>query len=198
MSTALKRLSIAEYLERERHAEFKSEYFDGEVFAMAGGSLNRSLIAANLIREIGLALKDRQCIVATSDLRVKVDATGLYTYPDATIVCGDLEFDDEKSDTVLNPTVLVEVLSESTEKYDRGRKSQHYRRIPSLKALVLVSQEDFHVEWYTLESDSWLLNERTGLDQELDIQSLGIRISLAEIYRNVVITPAPTETAQPE
>lgn len=198
MSTALKRLSIAEYLERERHAEFKSEYFDGEVFAMAGGSLNRSLIAANLIREIGLALKDRQCIVATSDLRVKVDATGLYTYPDATIVCGDLEFDDEKRDTVLNPTVLVEVLSESTEKYDRGRKSQHYRRIPSLKALVLVSQEDFHVEWYTLESDSWLLNERTGLDQELDIQSLGIRISLAEIYRNVVITPAPTETAKPE
>lgn len=198
MSTALKRLSIAEYLERERHAEFKSEYFDGEVFAKAGGSLNHSLIAANLIREIGLALKDRQCIVATSDLRVKVDATGLYTYPDATIVCGDLEFDDEKRDTVLNPTVLVEVLSESTEKYDRGRKSQHYRRIPSLKALVLVSQEDFHVEWHTRESDSWLLNERTGLDQELDIQSLGIRISLAEIYRNVVITPAPTNSAPAE
>ena len=198
MSTALKRLSIAEYLERERHAEFKSEYFDGEIFAMAGGSLNHSLIAANLIREIGLALKDRQCIVATGDLRVKVDATGLYTYPDATIVCGDLEFDDEKRDTVLNPTVLVEVLSESTEKYDRGRKSQHYRRIPSLKALVLVSHEDFHVEWYTRESDSWLLNERTGLDQELDIQSLGIRISLAEIYRDVAITPAPTETANRE
>jgi Uma2 family endonuclease len=198
MSTALKRLSIAEYLERERHAEFKSEYFDGEVFAMAVGSLNHSLIAANLIREIGSALKDRQCIFATSDLRVKVDATGLYTYPDATIVCGDLEFDDEKRDTVLNPTVLVEVLSESTEKYDRGRKSQHYRRIPSLKAMVSVSQEDFHVEWYTRESDSWLLNERTGLDQELDIQSLGIRISLAEIYRNVVITPAPTDTANRE
>lgn len=126
---------------------------------MAGGSLNHGQIAANLIREIGSVLKDRQCIVATSDLRVKIDATRLYTYPDAMVLCGDLQFDVGNRDTVLNPRVLVEVLAESKEKYDRGRKSQHYRQIPSLMAPSLVSQEDYHVEWYTREGDSWLLQE---------------------------------------
>lgn len=194
MSTALKRMTVAEYLHRERQAEFKSEFFDGETFAMAGGSPTHSLIAANVSGEARQLLKAGGCQVFNSDLRILVDATGLYTYPDATIVCGELEFDDEKRDTLVNPTVLIEVLSESTEKYDRGRKSQHYRQIPSLKALVLISQEDFHVEWHTrLDDNSWLLQERKGLDEHLELNCIGIRIPLAEIYRGVVLQPVPNE-----
>ncbi len=198
MSTALKRISIEEYLQRERQAEIKSEYFDGEIFAMAGGSLNHSLIAANFIGETRQFLKNGPCQIFTSDLRVKVDATGLYTYPDATVVCGQLEFDDEKRDTLVNPTVLVEVLSESTEKYDRGRKSHHYRQIPSLSVLVLISQEDLHVEWQTRGAgDSWLLQERSGLEQSIDLEPLGISIPMAEIYRGVTL-PMPPADVDPQ
>lgn len=182
-------MTIAEYLQRERKAEIKSEFYDGEIFAMAGGSPTHSLIAANIAGEARQLLKDGSCQVFNSDLRIKVDPTGLYTYPDATIVCGDLQFDDDQRDTLLNPTVLVEVLSESTERYDRGRKSQHYRQIPSLKILVLISQEAFHVEWYTRRDDSnWLLQERIGWDESLNLEPLGIQIPLSEIYRGVDLT----------
>jgi Uma2 family endonuclease len=188
MSTALKRITIAGYLQNERNADFKSEYCDGEVFAMAGGSPNHSLIAANVSGEARQLLKAGSCQVFNSDLRLKVCSTDLYTYPDATIVCGELQFDDEVQDTLLNPTVLFEVLPESTERYDRGRKSQHYRQIPSLKVLVLVSQEEYRVEWYTRREDnSWLLQERTSLDQYLNLEPLGIQIPLTEIYRGVVL-----------
>ena len=115
MSTALKRITPQEYLIRERQASIKSEFYQGEIFAMGGGSANHSLIAANFVREAGNALRDKPCIVFNSDLRVQVQSTGLYTYPDATIVCGELLFDDDHRDTLLNPTVIVEVLSDSTE-----------------------------------------------------------------------------------
>jgi len=156
MSTVLKQVTPAEYLARERAASVKSEYFKGEMIATAGGSPNHSLIAANFIGETRQSLKDRPCAVFSSDLRIKVEATGLYTYPDATIVCGDLEFDDEVGDTVVNPTVIVEVLSESTEKYDRGRKANHYRQIASLKELILISQDQHGVEIYRTTRFRWL------------------------------------------
>ncbi|MFN7875374.1 MAG: Uma2 family endonuclease [Pirellula sp.] len=199
MSTALKRITIAEYLQHERSADFKSEYYDGEIFAMAGGSPNHSLIAANVSGEARQLLKGGTCQVFNSDLRIKVCSSDLYTYPDATIVCGELQFDDELRDTLLNPTVLFEVLSESTERYDRGRKSQHYRQIPSLKALVLVSQEEFRVEWYTRREDNiWLLQERTSLDQYLNLEPLGIQIPLTEIYRGVVLQQSLIKPTTPE
>lgn len=122
---------------RERQSPIKSEYFQGEVFATSGGSANHSLISMYFGREAGNALKDRACAVYNSDLRVKAFATGLYTYPDATIVCGEQEFDDEHRDNLIKPTVIVEVLPESTEKYDRGKKSNHDRQIESLRELVL-------------------------------------------------------------
>jgi Uma2 family endonuclease len=115
VSTALKRITPQEYLIRERQASIKSEFYRGEIFAMGGGSANHSVIAANFVGEARNSLKGRPCAVFTSDLRVQVQSTGLYTYPDATIVCGELLFDDDHRDTLLNPTVIVEVLSDSTE-----------------------------------------------------------------------------------
>ena len=196
MSTALKRISEQEYLLRERAADFKSEFFDGEMFAMVGGTPTHSLIAANFIREAGNALRGRPCKVFTSDLRVRVDATGLYTYPDATIVCGELQFADDQRDTLTNPTVIVEVLSESTEKYDRGRKANHYRQIESLQELVLISQDRPHIERFTRQSSGdWLFHEDRGLTAKFELPAVGIlaqtglAIALAEIYRNVEFAP---------
>src|SRR5438094_499662 len=141
MSTVSKRLlSPEEYLAQERRAEFRSEYLRGEVFAMAGASYEHTRIKDNFSREIGNQLKGGPCFVLTSDMRVKVNATGLYTYPDAVIVCEQGRFEDANVDTLLNPRVIVEILSDSTEAYDRGGKFGHYRQIASLQEYVLVAQ----------------------------------------------------------
>ncbi len=186
MSTALKRISAADYLARERTSEFKSEFFDGEIFAMGGGSPTHSLIAANFVGEARQSLKGKPCAVYSSDLRVKVSSTGLYTYPDATIVCGELTFDDERRDTVTNPTVIVEVLSDSTEKYDRGRKSSHYRQILSVREIILISQDEAHVERFVRQPEGgWLLLEERELKGLFNLSSLNITIAMSELYRNV-------------
>jgi Uma2 family endonuclease len=188
VSTALKRITPQEYLIRERQASTKSEFYQGEVFAMGGGSANHSLIAANFIREAGNALKDKPCAVFNSDLRVQ--STGLYTYPDATIVCGELEFDDDHRDTLLNPTVIVEVLSDSTERYDRGKKSSHYRQIASLKELILIAQDRPHVERFTRQaSGDWLFHEQKEITAEFELKSLGISVAMSELYRGVKFEP---------
>ena len=121
-----------EYLALERKAEYKSEYFGGEIFAMTGASRKHNLVAGNIFAALHLQLKKRPCEIYPSDMRVKVSPTGLYTYPDVAVVCGEPMFDDEQKDTLLNPTVLVEVLSKSTASYDRGEKFEHYRKIKSL------------------------------------------------------------------
>ncbi|MEO8272139.1 MAG: Uma2 family endonuclease [Aureliella sp.] len=200
MSTALERISVQEYLNREREAPFKSEYFQGEIFAMAGGSPKHSLIGANFVREAGNALKGKPCAVFNSDLRVRVQPTGLYTYPDASVVCGELEFDDEHQDTIVNPTAIVEVLSDSTEKYDRGRKADHYRQIASLQEFVLIAQDYPHAERFTRQADgSWLFQEEKELSAKLQLPSLGISLELAEIYRNVQFDEArPEKLAGPD
>jgi Uma2 family endonuclease len=142
MSTApTRRISPQEYLAQERRAEFKSEYLRGEVFAMAGTTYEHTVIKDNLARKAGNQLENGTCRALTSDMRVKVNATGLYTYPDIAIVCDRPQFEDEVFDTLLNPRVVVEVLSDSTEKYDRGVKFGHYRQIPSLQEYVLVAQD---------------------------------------------------------
>ena len=190
MLTALKRITPQEYLIRERQASLKSEFYQGEIFAMGGGSANHSLIAANFVREAGNALRDKPCIVFNSDLRVQVQSTGLYTYPDATIVCGELLFDDDHRDTLLNPTVIVEVLSDSTEKYDRGKKSNHYRQIASLKELILIAQDRSHVERFTRQPNGdWLFHEQKELTADFELKSLGISIAISELYRGVKFEP---------
>ncbi len=179
-------LSPTQYLAKERKAEFKSQYYRGEMFAMAGASREHNLIVGNLVREIGNALKDRRCEVYPSDMRVKVTATGLYTYPDATVVCGDPEFEDDQFDTLTNPTVLFEVLSDSTESWDRGGKFRQYRDIPSLKEYVMVTQDRASVERYIRQTDGgWLLKEIESTEASVRFDSINVIVPLAEIYRNI-------------
>jgi Uma2 family endonuclease len=193
------RLSPQEYLARERAATYRSEYFDGEMFAMAGGSPQHSLIKVNVTGELRARLKGAPCTPYDSDLRVQVSATGLYTYPDASVICGPLEFEDEHRDTVLNPTVVVEVLSESTEAYDRGKKFGHYRQIPTLREYLLVSQDEPRIERFLRNDDgTWTLTEATGPEATLPLPSLGIEIALREVYDKVEFPPAiDVQAAEP-
>jgi Uma2 family endonuclease len=189
---SLPRLTEAKYLEIERAAEFKSEFFDGEMFAMAGGTPQHSLIATNLARELGNALKTANCVAYNADLRIKVESTGLFTYPDLSIVCGPLQFAEGTDDTVVNPTLLVEVLSTSTEAYDRGKKFEHYRQISTLQEYLLVSQREPRIEQFIRQSDArWLLNEAAGLNATLELPSLRISLSLNEVFVNVNFVPGP-------
>jgi Uma2 family endonuclease len=197
MSTASKRLlSPEEYLALERHADFRSEYYAGEMFAMAGASWEHSLIKDNLARAVGNNLASSHCHVLTSDLRVKVSPTGLYTYPDIVIVCDKPEFEDKHFDTLLNPQILIEVLSDSTEKNDRGTKSAHYRRLTSLKEYVLVAQDRLFVERYVRQPDgSWLLTEFNGLDAVFSFGTIAAPVALADIYRGVELPEVPLRDA---
>ena len=187
-----KPLTEAEYLELDRRAEFKSEFFGGEMFASAGGTPMHSLIATNLASEFRARLKGGPCVAFNSDLRLKVEATGLYTYPDLSVICGPLQFAPSTTDTVVNPTMLAEVLSDSTEAYDRGKKFEHYRGIASLREYLLVSQTEPRIEAFMRGQEGpWELREAAGLNSSLAIPSVGIVISLAEVFANVQFLPAP-------
>lgn len=185
MSSAPKLLTPADYWELEKDSELRHEFYQGEIFAMVGGSPNHSLIAANFIGAVRSSLESGPCVVYTGDLRIKVEASGLHTYPDASIICGDLELDDTVPHTVLNPTVIMEVLSDSTEKYDRGTKSSNYRKIESLQELLLISQNAPLVERYTRTETGWLLTEHSGVDESLNLESVNASLALSELYRAV-------------
>lgn len=193
MSTAANPLmSPEEYLARERQADFRSEFYRGEMFAMAGASWEHTLIKDNLARETGNQLQDSPCRVVTSDLRVKVDVTGLYTYPDLLVVCDDPQFEDDVMDTLLNPLAIVEVLSDSTEKYDRGEKFAHYRQLPSVQEYVLVAQERPLVERYVRQpDDTWVLTAFDELTGTFSFNSIAAQIPMADIYRGVKLPEAP-------
>jgi Uma2 family endonuclease len=179
-------LSPQEYLARERLADCRSEFYRGEMFAMAGGSPRHSLIKTNLVGELRNLLKGRSCTAYDSDLRILVSATGLYTYPDASVICGELQFDDDHRDTVLNPTLLAEVLSDSTEAYDRGKKFDHYRQLPSLREYLLVAQDSPRLERFARNPDgTWTLTIVSGMDQSLALPAIGVTLSLAEVYDKV-------------
>ncbi|MEZ0276044.1 MAG: Uma2 family endonuclease [Roseimicrobium sp.] len=183
-----------EYYARERAADFKSEYYLGEVFAMAGTTARHARIGSNLLTELNLRLRGGSCASYTSDLRVKVQATGLRTYPDASVFCGKLEFDleDKWKDTAVNPTMLFEVLSDSTEAYDRGTKAEQYRRIVSLKAYVLINQGTAHVEHFERQEDgTWRLTEASGLDSTLRLSALGIDLPLGDLYAGAELDEPP-------
>ena len=187
MSSVLKPLlTPQEYLARERKSDFRSEYFAGEMFAMAGASWEHTLVKDNIAREAGQQLKDGPCRVLTSDLRVKVDASGLYTYPDVIVVCEEPKFEDKMFDTLLNPRVLMEVLSDSTEKYDRGTKFKHYRQVASLQEYILIAQDEPLVERHVRQPNGdWLMTEFRGLELTLGFTSIPVKILLTDIYRGV-------------
>ena len=185
-----------QYLELERAAEHRSEYVSGQVYAMSGASRAHNLIATNLLREVSLQLRGRPCETYPGDMRVKVSGTGLYTYPDVSIACGDPRFEDDHVDTLLNPTVIFEVLSPSTEAYDRGAKFAHYRRLESISDYVLLSQDRPLVEHYLRQGDdsgTWLLTEVTGLDGFLHLTSVGCKLALSDVYERVSFTDVETD-----
>lgn len=164
----------------------KSEYLDGEIFAMTGASRQHNLLSGNLYAAFRAQLRERGCEVYFSDMRVKVSATGLYTYPDVAVVCGDPRFEDAAVDTLLNPKVIVEILSPSTEGYDRGAKAEQYRALPSLTEYVLVAQDRIHVEHYLRQEDGWLLTETDRREDVVDLPSVGARLTLADVYDRVL------------
>ena len=179
-------LTPEQYLEIERKAEFKSEYYGGEMFAMSGARQGHSLINWNLAGELRQQLRKRPCEAYQHDMRVRVNATGLYTYPDTVIVCGEPQFVDETRDTLLNPTVIVEVLSPSTEAYDRGDKFELYRAIPSLTHYLLVSSERMSAELFTRQAEGgWLLTGATLPEDTIDLPAVGVRFTLADLYEKV-------------
>ena len=172
----------------ERQAQCKSEYYAGEIFAMAGASRWHNLIVTNVLRQLSLQLKGRPCTTYPSDMRVKVDPTGLCTYPDVTVVCGEARFEDNRQDTLLNPTLIVEVLSESTEAYDRGGKFAHYRKLASLTEYVLITQTKPHIEHYVRQPDNrWLLSEADSLSDAVHLPSIDCHLALVEVYDKVDI-----------
>jgi Uma2 family endonuclease len=187
MSTLPKKIyTPQEYLERELRSDFKSEFFRGEIFAMAGASREHVRVRENLIIEIGGRLKGGPCQTLSGDQRVLVDATGLYTYPDLVILCGQGEYAVTNRDTLTNPTAIIEVLSPSTEKYDRGAKFRNYQQIDSLTEYVLVYQDEPVIERFVRLSDgSWGLVSFVGLNDTLVFISVPVRIPLEDVYRGV-------------
>jgi len=190
MDAALKLLTPAEYLAFERKSETKHEYYAGNIYTMAGASERHNLIVANLVIEIGVQFRKRPYRIYPSDMRVKISETGLYTYPDVTVVCGRPQFEDNQSDILLNPTVIIEVLSKSTEGYDRGKKFQHYRTIDTLMEYLLIAQDSYHVEHYVRQTDGqWLLSEATHLQDIVHLPTINCDLTLADVYDKVELAP---------
>jgi Uma2 family endonuclease len=186
-------ISVADYLAGERISQVKHEYFAGQVFAMAGASERHNLAAMNVGASLHSQLRKRSCTVYPSDMRVKISATGLYTYPDVIVVCGTPRFEDNHRDTLLNPTLVVEVLSPSTESYDRGKKFQHYRTVDSISEVLLIAQNVVHVEHYVRQpGERWVLTEADQLDAVLRLPSIQCDLALADIYEKVTLDAEET------
>ena len=181
-----RRYTPEEYLTLERKAEYKSEYVNGAIFAMSGASERHNVIVLNIGASLHAQFRNRPCRVYASDMRVKVSQTGLYAYPDIVALCGEPQFDDAQKDILLNPAVIIEVLSPSTEAYDRGGKFEHYRKLASLAEYLLVSQEKPHIEHYVRQPDNlWLLSEASNLQDTVHLPSINCSLSVADVYEKV-------------
>ena len=180
-------LTPQEYLAFERQAEQKHEFLNGEIFAMVGASENHNLIVMNTGAELHRQLKKSPCKIYSNDMRVKVDPSGLYTYPDLVVVCETPRFEDAKRDTLLNPKLIIEVLSDSTEAYDRGGKFEYYRQLESLAEYLLINQYKPHVERFVRQSGdaSWLLTEAHGLEAKMSLSAIDCELSFAEVYAKI-------------
>lgn len=187
------RYTPEQYLALERKTEHKSEYVNGRIYAMSGASREHNLISANVLGELHAQMKGRPCEIYASDMRVKVRDTGMYTYPDVVVACGEIRFEDAHVDTLLTPTVIIEVLSPSTEGYDRGDKFAHYRRLESLQEYILIAPDKGRVEQFVRQGQQWLLTEVSGLDAVLYLRSIGCEVALREIYDKVTF-PSVEET----
>ena len=183
-----KYISASDYLEAERIATEKHEYYQGEIFAMSGVSLKHNIIFSNLFTAVGNKLKGKECRPFGSDLRIHIPKNTLYTYPDLSIICGEPRLTDDEFDTATNPTVIFELLSASTRNYDKGGKFTLYRDIDSLNEYILIDSEKIHVEKYIRHADnSWQLTEYKSFESAFEISSIGLLLSLSEVYRDVAV-----------
>jgi Uma2 family endonuclease len=184
-------LTIEEYLEREETALEKHEYYHGEVFAMAGTTIEHNRIVRNTLTALDSFLRDKDCEVFPSDLKVYIEANSLFTYPDLSIICGPLERWNDRNDVITNPAVIIEVLSKSTESYDRGQKFKLYRELPSLREYLLISSTEVLLEHYKKEAPHvWTLRESKERSDALKIETVQFTCPLSEIYRDVSFDPA--------
>ena len=182
---ARRHFSFHEYVKLEEYSNVRHEFLDGVIYAMAGGTPAHAALAARIIGRFRAQLEGKPCEVFTSDLRVRVAASGLATYPDVTVVCGTLQVDSEDSATVLNPAVLVEVLSDSTAEYDRGEKLDHYRKIASLRDVVLVSHREPAIEhWARDDTGAWTVRTWHGGDR-VNLQSIACDLAVDDLYRGL-------------
>jgi len=182
-----KRWTVEEYLAFERASEERHEFINGQIYLMSGASRKHNLIVFNLALALGNQLRGKGCETYLNEMRVKIPSTNNYTYPDVTIVCGeDAELEDDEFDTLLNPILIVEVLSPSTENYDRGKKFQSYRTLASLREYVLVSQDKQQIEHYIRQDDGqWLLSDTTDIDAIVTLPSINCTLKLADVYENI-------------
>ena len=178
--------TFEEYLANEETAEFKSEFYAGEIYAMSGGTRNHSLIGANIVRELGNALMGKDCVVYNSDLKIRIEAADASAYPDATVICGTEECYEDRKDILVNPTLVLEVLSEGTAGWDRGGKFRRYEMLSSLKEYVVVEQNAPQVDVFRRNPQGlWVLERFDGLDSVVEFQSLGTSVALSGIYYRV-------------
>jgi Uma2 family endonuclease len=190
-SNPVTKVTEEEYLAIDRAAEVRSEFFDGEMFAMSGGSMRHAQLQANLHGELYIALRGSDSQAFTSDFRVRVSPGSMYAYPDITVVCGRPLLADEHQDILVNPTVIIEVLSPSTEYYDRGVKFQRYRAIETLKDYILVNQDEIRIEQYTRrDANTWTLRDYQRPEEELRIDLIGISLPLDRIYDRIELPNA--------
>ena len=178
-------MTPADYLEIERHAGCKSEYYQGQVFPMAGATGNHSLIVSNLTSYLNQQLRTKGCEVFPVNMRLQVAAAAFYTYPDVAVVCGRPEFADDQLDTLLNPVLVMEVASDSTADYDRGCKFERYRSLPSLVEYVTIAQDRAHIEQYTRQDNHWFLTEYQDRNQTIQFSSVNTALALVDVYAKV-------------
>jgi Uma2 family endonuclease len=180
-------MTVEEYLAFERDHEVKHEYIAGHVHAMSGASAAHNIIAANTLVALHNHVRQRNCIVFPSDMRLGIPDQDIYVYPDIMVVCGDVQFGDNEQDTILNPVIIIEVLSPSTEQYDRGTKAQYYRSIPSLQEYLLIAQEERCLEHFVRYSEhQWLLSEITDDQGSVYLTSIDYTIQLDEVYEKII------------
>ncbi len=184
-----RRFTPEEYLRLEESAEMRSEYCDGEIFAMTGGSLNHNRILSNLVRSLGDKLAGTTCQLFQSDVRLFVKQHKLFTYPDLIVVCGKLPLYPERTDTLTDARLIVEVLSPSTESYDRGEKFRHYQALPSFVEYVLIAQDKTFVERHLrANGDNWEWKGYLSLEDSLELESLGVSLPLAQLYQDLPLS----------
>jgi Uma2 family endonuclease len=182
----IQRYTVDEYLEMEEASEYRSEYFNGEIFAMSGGTANHDRIASQCDKLIGAALGSRDCETFTGNMKIRIPGDLIYYYPDLSVNCADDKFEDQKQTILKNPSVIIEVLSDSTESHDRGKKFHRYKQISSLEEYVLIAQDEYQIDVFQKSNDgTWNLRSYAGIGDVMELRSLGIQLKLADIYLRV-------------